>query len=267
MLKLRIFTATVLLAVLSMFWLPPFYWERLMAVVAALAAWEWGAMAGLKTRGRPVLAIACLCLAAFEQTNLLSLWGLLCAPFFWCLIAPFWLWRRWRLNRTRAGRGLLVCLGFCLILTAWGAFSFLRVLAGEWELLAMLGILPALSLSAWFAGRKSGGRAFAPDINPGKTWASLYGALAGGLCYGIFLVVLMLWPLEPYKWEESWRLVSILLFAPLFAVLGVMGDIFMTFLKHQAGMGEDDRLLPRHGSLLAILSCCFPLFAFLFVPA
>jgi phosphatidate cytidylyltransferase len=50
MLKTRILTVLVLLAVFlpALFWLPTLYWAGLVALLAAVIAWEWGALAGAK---------------------------------------------------------------------------------------------------------------------------------------------------------------------------------------------------------------------------
>jgi phosphatidate cytidylyltransferase len=286
MLKTRVFTAALLLAVFlpALFWLPQLHWAFLMALVAAVAAWEWGGLAGLQARGR--LAFGALMLGvcailqymlhmhmvypeAFDEVShipsyISGVLGIL-AFLFWALAAPFWLWRRWR-----PGKIVLLCLGFVLIYATCFAFVYWR-LYSLWYLLMMMGIAWVADISAYFAGRKFGGRKLAPSISPGKTWAGVWGALAGVTVY--FVIIIMVWGAD---WMKSLLLTKIttvnvvlmmLAFLALTA-LGVMGDLFESLLKRQAGVKDSGALLPGHGgvldrvdSLMAILVCASPLFS------
>ena len=304
MLKERIITAIVLLIGLlaALFYLPPLYWAGLMALVAAVAAWEWGGLAGLQQRGRLVfggamLLVCCVWSIRISPTNdVLTLfgvsqylnlvrlyelpswffwgrWELYLSAAFWCLVAPFWLWRRWRLNlATWWGKSILLVLGGTLILATWSAFIHLH-----WRpqiLLFVLGIAWVSDISAYFTGRKFGGKKLAPEISPGKTWAGVWGALAGVVIYGIAL-----WAITSHGPSKLWSLmhegdaghillvislgfVSIALFSSFFAALGIMGDLFESLLKRQAGIKDSSNILPGHGgvldridSLMAILPC------------
>ncbi|MDR3159040.1 MAG: phosphatidate cytidylyltransferase [Zoogloeaceae bacterium] len=264
MLKQRILTAAALLLGLlaAIFYLPPPYWAGLMALVAAVAAWEWGGLAGLKMPGRLVFGGLQLLLCGllmhtgvplddFGSGGVMPL--LLCAAaLFWCLIVPSWLWRRWRLNQSAWGRGLLLFLGIGLILATWVAFVGLRALHPG-LLLWTLGIAWVSDISAYFAGRGFGGRKLAPEISPGKTWAGVYGALAGVLLYGLLSLVM---------YDAPWGYAILLLPLLLLTILGILGDLFESLLKRQAGIKDSGNLLPGHGgvldrvdSLLAVLPC------------
>jgi phosphatidate cytidylyltransferase len=236
-------------------------------------------LAGLKQRGRLVFGggvmLVCLGLApAYSDAFSPFLWYLnfglsTFVMLFWCLIAPFWLWRRWRLNlATRWGKGILLFLGACLILATWGAFVGLRHWWGPVTLLAALGIAWVSDISAYFTGRKFGGKKLAPEISPGKTWAGVWGALAGVVVYyGIVLALMSL--VLPTELEFESPLIRDVLMGVLLltflAVLGIMGDLFESLLKRQAGIKDSSNILPGHGgvldridSLLAILPCYLP---------
>jgi phosphatidate cytidylyltransferase len=320
MLKQRIFTALLLFAGLmaALFLLPALYWGMLMAVVSAIAAWEWGALAGLKQRGRLVFGggvlLACLGIGVFQHFNCTETLREIFAPLdlshgdirggellysytvktcvnpfpevvgnllflltglFWCLLVPFWLWRRWRPQQAGVGKGLLLLLGACLILATWFAFVKLRGVHPLWLLMA-LGIAWVSDISAYFVGRKFGGKKLAPNISPGKTWAGVWGALAGVTLYEI-IVVSALWKIvgadvSAITGDISAELVFCWLPVFLFlAVLGIMGDLFESLLKRQVDIKDSSHILPGHGgvldridSLLAILPC-FALLPLLFI--
>ena len=305
MLKQRIITAIALVIGLlaALFYLPPLYWGILMAGVAATAAYEWGALSGLKPKGwgcsifggviGAFLLDASFYYAGYAKygrilwyldtwirsftesisTTLPGIWylGILCfmlAALFWCLVAPFWLWRRWQLNQTWWGKGILLGFGACLILATWFAFVHLRLYSPMWLLVA-LGIAWVSDISAYFTGRKFGGRKLAPNISPGKTWAGVWGALVGVSVYAVIFVLLANFVLfakgarSAYSVSEilvaimGWLLVFLVL-----AVLGIMGDLFESLLKRQIGIKDSGNILPGHGgildridSLLAILPC------------
>ncbi|MDR1351585.1 MAG: phosphatidate cytidylyltransferase [Zoogloeaceae bacterium] len=287
MLKQRIITAIVLLVGLfaALFYLPFPYWAGLMALVSAVAAWEWGGLAGLKQHGRlvfggVVLLLCCVwsiyilstqeVLALVGTSRYLNLarlrelpywfferWALYLSMAFWCLVAPFWLWRRWSLNLTTWwGRGILLVLGGCLILATW--FVFIHLYWRPHTLLLVLSIAWVSDISAYFVGRKFGGKKLAPEISPGKTWAGVWGALAGVAIYGMLGVVATVGftVSRPILWFVG------ALFFIFFAVLGIMGDLFESLLKRQAGIKDSSNILPGHGgvldridSLIAILPC------------
>jgi phosphatidate cytidylyltransferase len=201
-LKQRIITAIVLLAGLlaALFLLPLLYWGMLMALVAAVAAWEWGALAGLKQRGRLVFGGGMLLATAYFSVTLpfgkwgfpldafaasmypayaiLSVAAYLFPLFFWCLLAPLWLKKRWHLNQTHWGQAMLLLLGGNLIFATWLAFNQLRSIHPV-MLLYILGIAWVSDISAYLVGRKFGGKKLAPNISPGKTWAGVWGTARG----------------------------------------------------------------------------------------
>ncbi|MDR0735318.1 MAG: phosphatidate cytidylyltransferase [Zoogloeaceae bacterium] len=272
MLKQRIVTAIVLFIglIAAIFYLPPLYWEALMALVSVVAAWEWGRLAGLQMRGRLVFSalmlLACLGMMVFSRHEFNpESYRVLCvaAVPFWCLVVPFWIVRRWRLSQTAWGRYPLLFLGFCLILSTWAAFIVFRGLHPG-LLLWALGLVWVSDISAYFAGRKFGGRKLAPEISPGKTWAGVYGALAGVLVYGVASIGII--GMDDGKLPPWLSGVFFVLFMLLLAVLGILGDLFESLLKRQAGVKDSGNLLPGHGgvldridSLMAVLPCFLPL--------
>ncbi|MDR3159039.1 MAG: phosphatidate cytidylyltransferase [Zoogloeaceae bacterium] len=264
MLKQRIHTTITLLLILLLAIFSD--WTGIVVLLmAAVAACEWGGLAGLEPRGRIAfggfLFFLCLGVKVFLSYQWLTeVWlplGIMAAPF-WFLIAPIWL-LRWRLNRTAWGQALLLFLGVYLIFSAWAAFVYLQLI-GKGFLLWVLGIAWVTDGSAWFAERRFGGKKLAPELHSSRTWTGVRWALAGTLLYGL---VSMGFLMRFYP-SVGWLAGAFAFFLPpLLLVPGMLGNLFESFVKCQAGVKNSSRFLPGHGglldrisSLMAILPCC-----------
>lgn len=117
---------------------------------------------------------------------------------------------------------------------------------GLWLTLWTLAIVWATDIGAYFSGRRFGGRKLAPRLSPNKTWAGLYGGMAGALVVGA--IVAAIGGLGSAFW---------LLGAPL-AVTAQIGDLFESWLKRRAGVKDSGRLLPGHGGALDRLDGVVP---------
>jgi phosphatidate cytidylyltransferase len=109
-----------------------------------------------------------------------------------------------------------------------------------WWLLGVMGLVWMADISAYFAGRKFGKTKLAPSISPGKTWEGVAGAMLGVTVY--VLVVMMGGGLQ--------QRYSIFLYAIAGVVFSVIGDLFESAIKRQAGVKDSGALLPGHGGLL-----------------
>jgi len=273
MLKTRVITAVVLLAVLlaALFFLPSLGWAVFCALICALAAWEWGGLAGWGGKARVVygIVLGCLCFAllyilfqpfcASLQDGVLyqfvitprHLWWsilwlsiFLLTGLFWLLAVPLWLWHKWRLHGWFAA-----LIGILVLVPASMAFFALREETEPFTepfvlLLAVCALVWVADIAAYFSGRAFGGKKLAPNISPGKTWAGAFGAVIGVLVY----CNVILW-LVPNKLEMQ----HVLFFQPIFIVLAVwsiIGDLFESLLKRQAGVKDSSNLLPGHGGIL-----------------
>ena len=103
--------------------------------------------------------------------------------------------------------------------------------------------------AAYFAGRAFGRRKLAPAISPGKTWEGVYGALAAVAAYA-----LALWPAARRAggFDDSGiaPLAGWIAAALVLAALSVVGDLFESLLKRQAGVKDSGSILPGHGGIL-----------------
>ena len=252
MLKARVITALVLLALLlpSLFLLPQAGWALLLALCIGVAGWEWGGLLGWTARARWLLggvtaALCALCVALDpvalgiggfrpEAPWVLAGYGL--SAVFWGGVIPFWLRSRWRLGRYS---GLLV--GAVVLFPTWLAMVQLRALGPE-VLLAVLAVVWVADIAAYFAGRAFGRHKLAPSISPGKTWEGAGGAVVGVLLYGFAVPALAGGPLLP---PFAWGLLLLLVTA-----VSIVGDLFESLLKRQAGIKDSSQVLPGHGGVL-----------------
>ena len=111
-------------------------------------------------------------------------------------------------------------------------------------LLFFLCVIFSGDIFAYIGGRMSGGKKWVPAVSPNKTWVGLFcGLLAGGMVSGAGAFYL--------KEQMSVSLFSLFfLLGALSFLIAQTGDLFVSFLKRQAGVKDSGSLLPGHGGLL-----------------
>ena len=244
MLSARVLTAVLLLGALlaALLLLPPAQWGVLVALVTALAAWEWGRLAGLSAGGCGTYAAA-LGMAAGavvfvpEAAHMVPalLW---IAALFWGLAAPLVLAARRPLpGAARAAAGWIV------LLPTAAALHQLR-LEGPYLLLGFMATVWVSDTAAYFAGRRFGRRKLAPSVSPGKTWEGAAGAMLAVAAYGAA------WGRWGLDMADPARLAVFVGFLLVLAMLGIVGDLFESLMKRQAGVKDSGRVLPGHGGIL-----------------
>jgi phosphatidate cytidylyltransferase len=104
----------------------------------------------------------------------------------------------------------------------------------------LLVVVWAADICAYFAGRLIGGPKLAPSISPKKTWAGLWGAVAGGALGGLALGY----------WGGSVAFLILVVLGGFLAIIEQLGDLFESALKRHYGLKDSGRLIPGHGGLL-----------------
>lgn len=261
MLKQRVITALVLVAVLAavLFAMPVWAGWIAFALLAAVAAWEWGGFLQFSSMARQTLAVAMLlfCGAVTLLGPVAMQWLVGIGAVFWLLIVPLWLRARWPLLAQPA---LGVVVGMLLIGSTWAAMGLLHE-RGPWMLLGTMAVVWVADVAAYFAGRRFGKHKLAPNISPGKTWEGVAGAVVGVQVYGI--VLLSLTPVAGIWVYGSLAAAAVLV---VLTGLSVIGDLFESLLKRQAALKDSSQLLPGHGGVLDridALTSTLPLVAFL----
>jgi phosphatidate cytidylyltransferase len=241
-LLVRAATAIVLLAsfVAALLLLDPAWFAVLVGAILAGAAFEWARLAGCGTSGGVGYAAG----AAAVWLVLSLIPGLADAMLFvalgfWIAVAPAWLARGY-LPRARASR---LVLGLLVLLPAATAMGVL----GRGELLALLGLVWIADSAAYFAGRALGRHKLAPALSPGKTWEGALGAVLACVIYAIILAMSV--PgLRGQVQGASWILY--LAGAVFLCASSIIGDLFESAVKREAGAKDSGQLLPGHGGVL-----------------
>lgn len=266
MLKQRVVTAVVLLALLvgALAWSATAF-ALLAVVVVALALGEWLALVGWSraaaVAGSAVFAVALLGLAlavpAWSAWALLPLGAL--AAIVWMALAVILL--QDDAMSLRVPRAVATAIAVLTTVAAWLALShFLR--EGATMLLSVLVIVWLADTAAYFAGRAFGRRKLAPHISPGKTWAGVVGAIVAVV--GVALIAQRIAPdanLLSNRVLDGLGPTGAVLLGAL-VVVSVVGDLFESLLKRQAGVKDSSQLLPGHGGVYDRVDALLPTLPF-----
>jgi phosphatidate cytidylyltransferase len=252
----RIATAAVLIAALlaALFLLPPAAFIVLVAFIVGAAGFEWARLcriAGWRTWLYAALAaILCAVTGYAGITTPVAAIG----AAFWLVVAPIWLARGMQPAHCR----LLAAAGMALLVPAGAAMMALTPA----QLLLSFGLIWIADTFAYFAGRRFGRHKLAPAISPSKTWEGAAGGVFGTLAYAIICAEVL--PALRGISGGTWA-------AYIAATLGlctasIVGDLFESAAKRQAGVKDSGAILPGHGGILDRIdsaTCTLPFAALL----
>ena len=244
----RLATAVVLLAacIAGIFFLPNRWWTALLLPALLVASWEWAVLAGFSRPQRWAFAsmmVASAVLIGFIGNNAPHFLPGNGVPIyaaglaFWVLIAVPWLAQGWRI-RSAVAMGIA---GWVVLVPTWLAMAHLQ--SDPEKLLAVMGILWISDTAAYGAGRAWGKHKLAPGSSPGKTWEGVAGAAAAVAVYYVALS----FAAPHWGWWNG--IGGAILFAGV-ALAGILGDLFESWIKRQAGVKDSGTLLPGHGGVL-----------------
>jgi phosphatidate cytidylyltransferase len=270
MLKQRIITAVVLLAILlpALFWPSPVPFMAVALILIGAGAWEWGRLNGLAQTGALLLAGVCVALCA-ASWNTVLLPGPL--PVVWFFAGAVWVMGgAWLLRAGVAGwpripRVVRLAAGVLALWLAWLAVAKARVIGINF-LLSVLVLVWVADIAAYAAGRTFGLKftrnKLAPSISPGKSWEGVWGGMAGVLVLAVAWVLAdrALQPGVPSLYTRlaaaGWWL---LLIAVVFlSAMSVVGDLAESLIKRSAGVKDSSNLLPGHGGVLDRVDALLP---------
>ncbi|MFT7724822.1 MAG: phosphatidate cytidylyltransferase [Roseateles sp.] len=269
MLRTRVITALVLLAVLLpvLFQASPWPFAWVTVLLMGAAGWEWARLNGLPGTGA---------IAAGVALALACVWTLLLGglhappPWLWWLATGTWvLGGAYALRAGPAGwpqiaRGGRLALGALLLWGAWLAITQAKVLGINF-ILSVFCLVWAADIAAYFGGRAFGRRKLAPAISPGKSWEGVWSGLAGV----VLLAALWVHVIDVRVAVDSPSLYTLLvqrhgwvaLLALVFlAAMSVVGDLFESLVKRAAGAKDSSGLLPGHGGVLDRIDALLPVF-------
>lgn len=250
MLKQRAITAVILLILFlwALFMLPVLWWDALVCVIVMQGSLEWVRLSKLSKMTAGVycgltlgmmLGIVWLDIQSPGQYELshLLIYGI--AALLWLVVVPLWMKAHWQVRQPL----LMILVGWALLIPTGLAMMDLRT-QNPWWLLGVMGLVWVADTAAYFSGRKFGRHKLAPNISPGKTWEGVFGGLFGVTAYVLLIVLTNDFPTD-YQ-----TLSGILIASWGWVGLAVLGDLFESAIKRQAGVKDSGTLLPGHGGLL-----------------
>jgi len=273
MLKQRVLTAIVLLAILLGTLLAPTPWPLvlLLVLMAACALWEWLRLT-LPNRAA-AFAVPLAILSAFAMAVLAVQWlgdppsgwpaGLRAGIDRWLMPAVSLIWV--------AGAGALVlqgqtgerrhCVwlsvfGILAVIAAWSALVQLFVARGPWFLVSLMALIWFADIAAYFTGKALGRHKLAPRVSPGKTWEGAVGGVAAAC---IWVAASARWPGSfGHALVEQWSWLAAIAATAFLAALSIVGDLFESLLKRRAGVKDSSQLLPGHGGVYDRIDALLP---------
>jgi phosphatidate cytidylyltransferase len=278
MLKQRVITALIMLAIVIPTLMYPNTWPFCLLALAFMAAgaWEWARMNGLKESGA-------IYFTGFFVLGAVLSWYLgflnMALPTVWIAASGLWvLSSAWLLSVGVAGwskipESLRRVSGLIALWLAWLAVCQARIQSVNF-LLSVMCLVWAADTFAYFAGRTWGGKfsknKLAPTISPGKSWEGVWGGVVG------VLLLASAWVWADSHWlnvgqsvgqngltslytrlnSQHWVLMVVALL--FLTAMSVVGDLIESLIKRSAGVKDSSALLPGHGGVLDRMDALLP---------
>jgi phosphatidate cytidylyltransferase len=268
MLKQRIITALVLLplAMALLFYPGLEVFSLILIPIFVIIGWEWSRLLQTNMIIKSLFiafVIASLC-GTFYWLNQREFFDYPVIPTNWTEIHPFKLLivsiMAWVvafvliLLYPKVGRVWLrgpwvrALFGLVFLVSAWLAVVLIRSTDivqdhyyGGWLLLLMFVVIWGADVGAYAFGKTMGKRKLAPVVSPNKTWEGAMGGL---------ITATVLSTIAAFFIGLSFSLAWFVLLALVLVVVSVIGDLFESMLKRQAGIKDSSQILPGHGGLL-----------------
>jgi phosphatidate cytidylyltransferase len=267
-LRQRILTAVVLLALLLPALIVTAVWPFALLTLAAMAiaGWEWVRLndgAGYAISFGIVLGAAC-------AVALYVGWASAAPRGAWWLAFAIWvLGGTWLLRGGVAGwqrlpRELRWAVGLVALWTAWLALVNAKA-AGLNFILSIFFLVWAADIFAYFGGRALGRNKLAPAISPGKSWEGVWSGMIGALLVAVAWLAID--ASGSIGMESFYSIIAnrfgyfgLALVVVFLVAMSVVGDLIESLVKRGAGAKDSSSLLPGHGGILDRIDGLLPVF-------
>lgn len=264
MLRTRVITALVLLAVLLLVLYLNSYVVFTLALAVFFAAASWESLRLFGTRlplpGAALWTAAFLFLAFREAGAWLPLhfvalvatsailWVVRLAPSLAIGLPPLEAVGN-RILNGMYGISILACFVAMLVLFQQSTLYLFSVLAIVW----------IADIGAYFSGKAFGKRKLAPSISPGKSWE---GAIGGWIAVLSLAAASTQFPFLQdtfaAKLQAAWGWLGFVPAMTVIVAASVVGDLFESQLKRRIAMKDSSNLLPGHGGVLDRIDALIP---------
>ncbi len=231
----RVVTALLLAPFITwvVIWAPFAVFGAVLAAIAGLCFWEFGAIAA--GHGIRIPAIAGIALGTI----------LLFTPYAWASGVLFAIGALlFGLSAADLRESLpsaaVFLLGMLYVYGSWHSAVELRAMSPFWLFLA-LSLNWIGDSAAMYVGRAIGRHKLAPRVSPAKSWEGSVASIAASVLFGLVYARFAL-PSEP--------LLKVAAIVAIGNVAGQLGDLCESAFKRGAGMKDSGTLLPGHGGWL-----------------
>jgi phosphatidate cytidylyltransferase len=241
LLRTRIVTAAILVAaaLVCVLVLPSWLAVTLFGLVWVFGAAEWARLvpaSGAWAGGYVALVVA-LALGSGPWFDAAGAREIAFAATVWWTIALLGvLAYPWRIPAL-----VVSAAGIAALVPSWVLLAYVQAdaVTGPRLVLAILCVVWAADVGAFFCGRWFGHVKLAPRVSPGKTWAGVAGGLAAATAVGLAAGAWLGQPL--WAWAVT---------AFVAAAVSIVGDLTVSVCKRRAGKKDSGHLLPGHGGVL-----------------
>ena len=268
MLKQRILTALVLLAVLlpALIVAQPWPFAVLTMAAMAIGGWEWARLNGAGSLSIPLgVALAAACAIALYVG-----WATNAPRLAWWLAFAIWvLGGTWVLRAgvggwPRVPQALRWGIGLEALWTGWLALANAKAMGLNF-ILSVFSLVWSADVFAYFGGRALGKRKLAPAISPGKSWAGVWSGMVGALLVATaWLAIDAAGSLGTESFysiaANRFGFVGMAVIVVFLVAMSVVGDLFESLVKRSAGAKDSSALLPGHGGILDRVDGLLPVF-------
>lgn len=258
-LKARAITAAVLLVaalILILAFSTPWFAVAALILLISIGGVEWANLVSITEFKKGLYVAFMLLLAYFSYKSATLSWFFVCLGFLWWFINLIMLIRyKEGTEYYRNNPFLLRASGFFVILSAWSAAVILHS-QNAYLVLFLVLLVAAADTGAYFAGQYFGKHKLVPQVSPGKTREGLFGGFVAALIIGLIGASLL--GLGEGKFS------SLIYLSAIVALFSVVGDLFISLIKREAGEKDSGFILPGHGGILDRvdgLIATLPLFA------
>jgi phosphatidate cytidylyltransferase len=260
MLRTRVITALVLLAVLVAVLLSRSYllFTAVTAVFFAAAAWESFRLFGGRHPivGAAIWTGAYLFIAYQGEASRPFILFALCTAIWAVRLAP----------SLKLGLPAMEGVGNRLLNGIYGIAilgCFVAIIAlfqrSALYLFSVMAIVWIADIGAYFSGKAFGKRKLAPSISPGKSWE---GAIGGWVAVVVLGALSTLHPALADTFTANvalkWGWAGFLAVMTVMVAASIVGDLFESQLKRRASMKDSSNLLPGHGGVLDRIDALIP---------